>query len=423
MGPSAFLLALAAGGLQAWDKHADATRHALEGTAELSASIRAETLEEYLQATGLAPTPRDFFKTLEIHPDTDLPFRDGESSGSETTLLRVLSAYADEPDWGMDQELFKVYPHLWKDEYRYMGVQEGSFTTRAFRHMYFAAGYYKEPASPGGPPQWEPTPIGETPSRAQLLFDKALEAFRKGRPYWGARFLSWSVHYVQDVTMPFHTDQLPSMALIRFGPDAKPDLLATARNVAYYHVALEAHASRSLGGRSADGGLQGKLSKALKEGPALPGSTTAGELVRQAALEARGAAPRAAKAALAFFPRLDDPRKVDPLKLMEDPAFWEDVRAREKPGEPGPYGELAGFLESQHVLLGRATRALVGLARAEMGRFQPALGRNPAPGSAPPAPGSAALPPQVPGPPGPAQVPRAPRAAWTAGWPPRRPSK
>lgn len=45
--------------------------------------------------------------------------------------------------------------------------------------------------------------------RIKLFQELSKMAFRSGHPYWGLRFLGWSLHYVQDLTQPFHNAPIP----------------------------------------------------------------------------------------------------------------------------------------------------------------------------------------------------------------------
>jgi hypothetical protein len=40
-------------------------------------------------------------------------------------------------------------------------------------------------------------------------------AFRQGHPYWGWRFMGWGMHYVGDVSMPYHSKPLPGVSTSR----------------------------------------------------------------------------------------------------------------------------------------------------------------------------------------------------------------
>ena len=45
--------------------------------------------------------------------------------------------------------------------------------------------------------------------RVYLYGELARFAFRRGHDYWGHRFLGWALHYVQDLTQPYHARVLP----------------------------------------------------------------------------------------------------------------------------------------------------------------------------------------------------------------------
>jgi len=49
--------------------------------------------------------------------------------------------------------------------------------------------------------------------RIRLSFALASLAFDNKVPYWGWRFTSWGVHYLQDVTQPYHARAFPPSAL------------------------------------------------------------------------------------------------------------------------------------------------------------------------------------------------------------------
>ena len=43
----------------------------------------------------------------------------------------------------------------------------------------------------------------------------ARHAFKSGHAYWGWRFTGWSLHYVQDLTQPYHSRVLPGVSTAR----------------------------------------------------------------------------------------------------------------------------------------------------------------------------------------------------------------
>jgi hypothetical protein len=64
------------------------------------------------------------------------------------------------------------------------------------------------------PPTFSPKGIASY--RAGLYAQLAEGAFSTGHPYWGFRFLAWSIHYTQDVTQPWHTVFLPGLSFLKF---------------------------------------------------------------------------------------------------------------------------------------------------------------------------------------------------------------
>ena len=51
--------------------------------------------------------------------------------------------------------------------------------------------------------------------RAYQYFRLSQLAFRTGHPYWGYRFAGWGMHYIQDLTQPYHAKVLPQYSTFR----------------------------------------------------------------------------------------------------------------------------------------------------------------------------------------------------------------
>jgi len=68
--------------------------------------------------------------------------------------------------------------------------------SQGYRHMYFSvfAGLLK---------------VGKAPQRANYFFEMAKIAFKKNDYYWGFRFTARALHYLQDVSQPYHTYPAP----------------------------------------------------------------------------------------------------------------------------------------------------------------------------------------------------------------------
>src|SRR5690606_36594431 len=71
-------------------------------------------------------------------------------------------------------------------------------------------------------------------------------AFASGHPYWGYRFLGWALHYLQDLTQPYHAKVVPGvdtsgLVLIAVKAEAgyPEDREAAIKRVADRHTAIE----------------------------------------------------------------------------------------------------------------------------------------------------------------------------------------
>ncbi|HBO2985199.1 TPA: phospholipase, partial [Pseudomonas aeruginosa] len=131
--------------------------------------------------------------------------------GERVAPLAVLATAADEPDYGHDINLFSDNPGEAGQRYGFgtqpFGDPRFEFSSQAPFHM----GFYHEAAViySGAPflarawPEW----------RAYQYFGLSRFAFASGHPYWGYRFLGWGMHYIQDITQPYHSTPLPGASL------------------------------------------------------------------------------------------------------------------------------------------------------------------------------------------------------------------
>jgi hypothetical protein len=181
----------------------------------------------------------------EIAPDTQHdPSRDGPPGGMYVETGRdeviqvseVLCTFSDEPDWGMDQDLFSVAA------YGYgscpFGPGHGASSQAPF-HMAF---FHENPLVIALRPSLGRSFMGE---RIQLFFALAGLALDSGIDYWGWRFAAWAMHYLQDITQPYHAKPFPAARLpllIRFLLHPNPKKFA-AKNENYLknrHILFEA---------------------------------------------------------------------------------------------------------------------------------------------------------------------------------------
>ncbi|MGZ3772259.1 MAG: hypothetical protein ACXVCY_00195 [Pseudobdellovibrionaceae bacterium] len=198
-----------------WSDHHLITKEILKDSISAEQKVPYTPLSDFLRSAGLID--ENAFKIqLKINKNYQFKNKINEETARELSVLDILSIYSDEPDWGMDQELFSAdqYPELWKDEYAMMGGRSG-LSSQAFRHMYWRELYWKHPLESFKLPlQKINSSAGEAPQRAEVFIHLAKLAFAKNLPYWGWRFTANSLHYIEDVSQPFHSSQVPSKILI-----------------------------------------------------------------------------------------------------------------------------------------------------------------------------------------------------------------
>jgi hypothetical protein len=128
-------------------------------------------------------------------------------------VIDVIASASDEPDYGMDIG-------LWSDDGTAYGQRYGlgkqpfgnpavAFSSQGPMHM----GFFHEPAILYMAAPFLRRSFPEY--RVHLWQSLASEAYRSGHPYWGARFAGWALHYVQDLTQPYHARVLPGAGTVR----------------------------------------------------------------------------------------------------------------------------------------------------------------------------------------------------------------
>jgi hypothetical protein len=145
-------------------------------------------------------------------------FFKGAKLGNTTSAKQILSDFSDEPDWELDQNLELSW------------MQGFSGESQGYRHMYYPRWTFHVPM--GFSPQ------GQTPERVTHFYSMAKSAFESGDTYWGFRFLARALHYVQDMSQPYHTRQL----YFRFISPEDP-YFGTIQTIKNYHFAYESYQS------------------------------------------------------------------------------------------------------------------------------------------------------------------------------------
>ncbi|HER24808.1 MAG TPA: hypothetical protein ENO17_07160 [Candidatus Atribacteria bacterium] len=113
-----------------------------------------------------------------------------EEIGGKTNAANILINYSDEPDWDLDTNL------------KLNKLQALTGGSHGYRHMYFSvfSGLVK---------------AGDAPERANHFFEMSKTAFRKGDNYWGFRFAARAIHYLEDLSQPYHAYPVPLKTLFK----------------------------------------------------------------------------------------------------------------------------------------------------------------------------------------------------------------
>ena len=122
----------------------------------------------------------------------------------------VLASGNDEPDFGIDVGLFADNNTEFGLRYGFgkqpFGNAHLDYGTQAPFHMgFYHLDWLTKKAQPGllqTYPEW----------RIFLFSQLAEYAFNTGHDYWGWRFMGWALHYIGDLTQPYHTVPLPGVS-------------------------------------------------------------------------------------------------------------------------------------------------------------------------------------------------------------------
>ena len=283
--------------------------------------------------------------------------------GESVAVLDVVATASDEPDHGFDIGIWEDSGTPYGRRYGFGKQPFGAnpqveFASQAPFHVGFfheAAIIYK-----AGPFLQRTYPE----YRIHLFQTLAAHALRSGHPYWGWRFAGWALHYIQDLTQPYHARVLPGRSVAGMlwintlylagwkGPREDAVTLVTNR-----HLALENYQLHRLRRAYLSGDTNDATLKALRDAGRDPPSAYTAE------------SPRAAitHESSAYAGALDDLLATNlPRKYTSDPGY---VLGETEPGvdllavvaNAGPAGEAA-ITEALVRLLGNVgahTRAFV----------------------------------------------------------------
>ncbi|MBI3890541.1 MAG: hypothetical protein HY303_03320 [Candidatus Wallbacteria bacterium] len=306
---SALATLMLASSLGAWDGHDRITRLALQDVAWLDSL-----------APVLVTTRTD--RVGQIRQDYGFPYK-GERPGDRLPAREILIRYAMEPDEGPDQELHASW------QQRFMGGYTGMSSSGYF-HMYYPSWtvHFPLPA----------TAMGASPERAALWCAAARRALLRGDTYWGLRYLSCAMHYVEDVGQPYHATQTSTLFVVPRDPIA-----GTTKVTGNYHLVYEAWIARRLAEESLD------LAASLRGTEVERGSDPA-DAVRQVARKSHEQATQLFPACLQFFSRkfwqpVDVAAAEADLAQMEPASQRERIAAATRPALALTGRAVRGFLE------------------------------------------------------------------------------
>ena len=130
------------------------------------------------------------------------------AEGQMVHPMYVLASASDEPDYGFDIGLFEDNNTDWGKTYGFGKQSFGNpaleYGTQAPFHMGF---YHESRIVFAAAPFLKRTYVEY---RIHLYQSLAEYAFHAGQHYWGYRFLGWATHYINDMSMPYHTSVLPA---------------------------------------------------------------------------------------------------------------------------------------------------------------------------------------------------------------------
>jgi hypothetical protein len=298
----------------AWEGHSLLRRLALESLPGI-AELPAVPVSEW---TGEIPG---------INPATVIEWRGG-SPGETQTPLDILVTYAQEPDWGMDQNLKASW------QQRFMGGYTG-LGSQGYFHMYYANMTLHLPVPV--------LAMGAAPRRAKQWLEMGQQAFTQGQDYWGWRFTAWALHYIEDLTQPFHSTQT-HRKFVRLRSPVK----GTTNCTANFHLLFEQWVAHRLADE-ASGGPNLGLSEALRTNLAVKFKKDMSKVVKKVARLSHKSFKKLAVDCIEYF--------------GEDYRSSESVPARPEDLERVDQGELLehilGACRKNFSLSGTAVRAVV----------------------------------------------------------------
>jgi len=135
------------------------------------------------------------------------------NAGDMIEPIFVLASANNEPDYGLDLGLFEDNNTAWGQKFGFgkqtFGNPNLAYSSQAPFHM----GFYHESWIVFAAASFLRRTFVEY--RINLFQTLAQYAFSVGQDYWGYRFLGWAMHYIGDLSMPYHSSVLPGVSALR----------------------------------------------------------------------------------------------------------------------------------------------------------------------------------------------------------------
>ncbi len=133
--------------------------------------------------------------------------------GERAPVIDVLASAVDEPDYGMDLGLFADNGTAFGRSYGFGNQPFGNPTVEWSSQAPFHMGFFHEASIVYKAAPYLQLTFPEY--RIHMWRSLASFALAHGHPYWGWRFAGWGLHYLQDLTQPYHSSVLPGVGLTR----------------------------------------------------------------------------------------------------------------------------------------------------------------------------------------------------------------
>lgn len=190
-------------------------RQAFLEALRIAANTKFALFVQIEPSAKLDPAQSVPYSTVSTLPEPSFTFyRFGRlEPGDDVRPLSVLATASNEPDFGTDIDCWDDSPSKWGKRYHFgkqpFGNPAVDISSQAPFHMGF---YHQADVVYRAAPFVARTLVL---LRLHQFFELAQLAFRTGHPYWGWRFAGNAIHYVQDLTQPYHASLLPGISTPR----------------------------------------------------------------------------------------------------------------------------------------------------------------------------------------------------------------